>query len=139
MKTILVYLRPDADEPWVTNAAAELAADTGAGLFVLSVDDVESQRFEAVPRKESLERSDAAARKAAERLAEHGITAKAEGRSGPAAETILQVADQIDAGMIVVGAPARRPLAQRLLGGVTQELIEQSPRHVMVIGAPAGG
>ena len=136
MKTILVYVRPDGDEPWVTDAAAEMVADTGADLYVLSVDDVESQRFEALPRKESLERADAAARKAAERLAERGITARAEGRSGRAADTILETAEQIDASMILVGHPTRRPLAQRLLGGVTQELIEQSPRHVMVIGAP---
>ena len=64
MKRILIVSTADVDEPWLTGPAAQLATETGAEVTVLAVDDVESQRFEALPREEHLER----ARRTAQRL-----------------------------------------------------------------------
>ena len=57
-------------------------------------------------------------------------------RSGRPVETVLAVADEVDADMILVGSTPRRPIAQKLLGSVALELVQRSKRNVMVISEP---
>jgi len=137
MSTILVCVTPRVDEPWVPHSAAQLAGEMEARVVVLSVEEVESQRFEQLPRKESRASAAEAAERAAERLREAGAEpAEVLVRSGRPVETVLAVAEEEDADMILVGSSPRRPIAQKLLGSVALELVQRSPRNVMVISEP---
>ena len=71
---------------------------------MLGVDDVESQRFEAIPRDELVDRAQHTAQAAADRLARTGCSPRQLVRSGPAERVAMEVADEIDAELIVVGA-----------------------------------
>ena len=42
MESILVVIEPELDAPWVLDAAAELARETGGKVALVAVDDVES-------------------------------------------------------------------------------------------------
>ena len=137
MRRIVVGAAADADQPRVLEAAAQLATDTGAEVIVVSADDVESQRYEALPRSELLEQAEQRAAAAVERLAAAGVKARMEVRAGPAAEAIVQVADELDADLIVVGGTRRPALAERLLGSVPLGLIQRSGRQVLVVADSA--
>jgi len=137
MTTILVCVTPRVDEPWVAEAGAQLAGEMGGQVVLLSVEEVESQRFEALPRSETRAGASEAAERAAERLREAGAEpAQVLVRSGRPVQTVLDVADEVDADMILVGSSPRRPLAQKLLGSVALELVQRSRRNVMVISEP---
>ncbi len=136
MKRILVVSTAGVDEPWLIGPAAQLAQETGAEVVVLAVDDVESQRFEALPRAELLRRAQETAERIADRLAEAGIAAKPVARSGPAAETAIEFAEEIDADLIVVAASRRHGVVKRLLGSLPFDLVQRSGRQVFVVGEP---
>ena len=133
---ILIVAVAGTDEPWVAAPAVELAQETGAVVTVLGVDDVESQRFETLPRGESIGQARAAAGRTAERLETSGVTAEVAVRSGPAAESVIDFAREVGADLIVVGASARGPLMERLLGSLPLELVQRSGMQVLVVTEP---
>ena len=55
---------------------------------------------------------------------------------GPVAETILAVADQYQAAEIILGKHGQRPLPQRLLGSVAEDVLAASRYPVILIEAP---
>jgi nucleotide-binding universal stress UspA family protein len=136
VKRILVVSMAGVDEPWLIGPTAQLAKETGAEVVVLAVDDVESQRFEALPRDELVARARETAERIADRLAEAGVAAKQVARSGPAVETAIEFADEIDADLIVVGSSPRRAVVKRLLGSLALDLVQRSGRQVLVISEP---
>ncbi len=137
MTTILVCVTPRFDEPWVAASGAQLAAEMGGEVVLLSVEEVESQRFESLPRSETRAGATEAAERAAARLREAGAEpAQVLVRSGRPVQTVLEVADEVDAEMILIGSSPRRPIAQKLLGSVALELVQRSKRNVMVISEP---
>ncbi len=136
IERILVTSVAGTDQPWLVGAAAELARETDAAVTVLGVDDVESQRFEALPRAEMIELARAAAERTAERLAETGVTAEVAVRSGPAAESVMEFAEQVGADLIVVGERRRGHLLDRLLGSLALDLVQRSGRQVLVVTEP---
>ena len=70
MESILVVIEPELDAPWVLDAAAELARETGGQMTLLAADDVESQRFSSLPRSEIVENARLPVERAADRLRE---------------------------------------------------------------------
>ena len=134
---ILVTSVAGTDHPWLAGAAAQLARETSAAVTVLGVDDVESQRFEALPRSESIELARSAALQAVERLAEAGLTADFSVVSGPAADTVIDFADDLGADLIVVGGSTRGPMLERLLGSLALDLVQRSGRQVLVVTPPS--
>jgi nucleotide-binding universal stress UspA family protein len=138
MKTIVVAAKAGADQPWVADAAAQLAQQTGAHAKVVSVDGVDVEMLAPMPRSEYQE----AAREAAERLArqieEQKVEATAEVREGKVVSGILLYAEEHDADVIVVGASTLGPVARRILGDVPLELVQRSRRPVLVVSAPHG-
>ncbi len=136
IERILVIAVPGVDQPWLAGPAAQLARETEGAVTVLGVDDVESQRFEALPRAESVALARAAAERTAERLAEAGVTAEVAVLSGPAAETVIDFAEELDADLIVVGGTSRGPLLERLLGSLALDLVQRSGRQVLVVAEP---
>ncbi len=52
---------------------------------------------------------------------------------GPTADKLLEEADRIDAGLIVVGSHGHGKLHQMLLGSVSHHIVEHSARPVVVV------
>ena len=134
---IVVAAKPDAEEPWVAQAAAGLAKQTGASVAVVSVDQVELERLAAAPRSVFTQAAEQAAATMARHLGEAGVEASHSVVPGRPVQGILDFAEQQKADLIVVGATTRPSVAERLLGSVPLDLIKKSTRPVVVITHPA--
>ncbi|HLL69363.1 MAG TPA: universal stress protein [Micromonosporaceae bacterium] len=133
---IVLAANPEADQPWVADATARLAKQTGASVAVVAVDELELERLAPVPRSVYLERAERAATAAVDRLADLGITATRTVLSGRALDRIIEFAESQKADLVIVGSSTRPAMAERLLGSVPLALIHQSPRPVLVITHP---
>ena len=136
MKKILLAANPNADQPWVADATAELARETGASVVVVSVDDIETEKFAPLPREEYVKRADQAATAALERLEAAGVSASKHVLSGAALDAILDFAEEERPDLIVLGPSTRTALTQRLFGSVHLGLLQRSTRPVLVVTAP---
>jgi nucleotide-binding universal stress UspA family protein len=137
VQTIVVAAKAGADEPWVADAAAELARQTGAQVRVVSVDGLEVEMLSPTPRSEFTERALQSAERMAERLREQDVEAMAEVRPGQVVRGILVYAEEVEADLVVVGASRLGPVARRLLGDVPLELVQRSRRPVLVVSPPS--
>ncbi|AGZ42750.1 universal stress protein [Actinoplanes friuliensis] len=133
---IVLAVKPGTDQPWITDAVARLARQTGASVAVVAVDHVELERFSPAPRTVFVQSARESADLAAQRLTAAGIDADATVRSGRPLEGTLAFAEEQQADLIVVGASTRPAVAERLLGSVPLELIKRSARPVLVITHP---
>jgi nucleotide-binding universal stress UspA family protein len=138
MQVIVVAAKAGAEQPWVADAAAQLATQTGAMAKVVSADGVELEALAPMPRSEFRKTAQASAEAIAERIRSRGVEATAEAVPGQAVRGILLYAEEHDADLIVVGASTRSPVAQRLLGDVPLELTQRSRRPVLIVSAPSG-
>jgi nucleotide-binding universal stress UspA family protein len=55
---------------------------------------------------------------------------------GKPADVILAAADEVDAGMIVVGTEGENPITGALLGSVVLKLVQRSSRPLLVVPTP---
>jgi nucleotide-binding universal stress UspA family protein len=76
----------------------------------------------------------ASVRAAADVLDEAGVEYEIAETSGDPAEAIIDEADAIDADLVVVGGRKRSPAGKALFGSVTQTVILNAGRPVMVTG-----
>ena len=112
MKRIVVAAKAGTEQPWLADAAADLAEEIGADVAVVSFDGLELEALSTVPRSELAKGAEAAAKAMAERIASRGITVVGHHRSGPVVRGILVFAEEQEADLIVVGATtprSRRP------------------------------
>ena len=133
MQRIVVAAKAGTDEPWLADAAADLARQTGASVAVVSVDGVDVEALSALPRSEYRALAERSAKAIADRLREDGIEAAATVRPGRVAPGLLEFAEEQDADVIMVGASSRGRVAARVLGDVPLELVQRSKRPVLVI------
>ena len=133
---IVLAAKPDADQPWITDAVARLAKQTSATVAVVAVDHVELERFSAAPRSVFVQGAREAVDAAVARLAEAGVAAEAVVLSGRPLQRIIDFAEERQADVIVVGASTRPAVAERLLGSVPLQLIEKASRPVLVVTRP---
>jgi nucleotide-binding universal stress UspA family protein len=133
---IVVAAKPEADQPWVAEAVAGLAKQTGATVAVVSVDEVELERLAAVPRSVFTQQAEQAASVMVRELAERGVPATQTVLPGRALPGILEFAEAQKADLVVVGSSSRPAMAERLLGSVPLDLIKKSSRPVLVITHP---
>ena len=138
MRRIVVAAKAGAQDPWLADAAAELAKQTGASVTVVSFDGVDMEALSPLPRSEYADQARASAEVIAGRLREAGIEADVEVRSGRPVPGVLVAAEELDADLIVVGASSRGRVAARLLGNVSLELVQRSKRPVLVVARPEG-
>ena len=139
MERIVLAANAEADQPWVADAAAQLAEETGAQVAVVSVDELETEKLAPLPREHYRQRAERAATQTAERLEARGVSASRTVRSGRALDEIIAFADEQDADLIVVGSSTRGRLASALLGSVPLGLVRESRRPVLVVTEPGGG
>jgi nucleotide-binding universal stress UspA family protein len=136
MDRIVVAAKAGSEQPWVADAAAELAQQTGAAVAVVSVDGVEREALSPLPREAYADDARRSAEALAAQIRQAGVEATAAARPGRVVPGILLYAEEQDADLILVGASTRGRVAQRVLGDVPLELVQRSRRPVMVIGGP---
>ncbi|MXR40884.1 universal stress protein [Halobaculum sp. WSA2] len=71
-----------------------------------------------------------------DRAADAGVTAETYLRHGTPEETILEVADEIDADLVVAGSQRRPDEYRMLVGSVTERVVRASERPVLVVKTP---
>ena len=133
---IVLAVKPDSDQPWITDAVARLAKQTGATVAVVAVDQVELERFSPAPRSVFVQGAREAVETAVRRLADVEVAAEGTVLPGRPLDRIMEFADRQRADVLVVGASTRPAVAERLLGSVPLQLIEKSSRPVLVITHP---
>ena len=77
----------------------------------------------------------ASVRRARELFEDAGFEVSLEGTSGEPVEGILSAADEVDADLIVLAGRKRSPAGKVLFGSVTQAVILDSDRSVLVVNA----
>ena len=133
MQHIVVAAKAGADQPWLADAAAELAEQTGATVSVVSLDGLDVEALSPTPRSEFQAEAQKTVDGFLERLRAAGVEAEGEVRPGQATRGVLVYAEEKDADLIVVGASTKGKVARRVLGTVPAELIQRARRPVLVI------
>ena len=133
MERIVVAAKAGSDQPWLADAAVELAQQTGAAVSVVSVDGLEMEALSPTPRSEFREAAQRAVDGFLERLTAAGVAAEGEVRPGAAVSGVLLYAEEKDADVIVCGASTKGRVARRVLGSVPVALIQRARRPVLVI------
>jgi nucleotide-binding universal stress UspA family protein len=137
MQHIVVAAKAGADQPWLADAAAELAEQTGAAVSVVSLDGLDVEALSPTPRSEFRDEAQKTIDGFLERLRAAGVEAEGEVRPGQVIRGVLVYAEEKDADLIVVGASTRGKVARRVLGTVPAELIQRARRPVLVIRHPS--
>ena len=124
-------------------AAVGLARLTGARLELVSAyEPVSSERLRAEARQvpadlqwmvNPREDVDATLSEAAERVAEAGVESRSWAREGDPADSILDVAEEKNADLIVVGNKGMTGAKRFLLGSVPNKVSHHAPCSVMII------
>jgi nucleotide-binding universal stress UspA family protein len=133
MQRIVVAAKAGADQPWLADAAAELAEQTGAEVSVVSLDGLDVEALSPTPRSEFREAAEQAVQGFVERLRSAGVQAEGDVRSGAVTRGILLYAEEKEADVIVCGASNKGRVARRVLGSVPVDLIQRARRPVLVI------
>ena len=124
-------------------AATDLAALVGARLLIVSAyEPVSNQRLreEAKQVPDDLqwmvnprEDVEATLSEACERIEESGVEVTSYAREGDPADAILDVAEERDAGLIVVGNKGMTGAKRFLLGSVPNKVSHHAPCSVLII------
>jgi nucleotide-binding universal stress UspA family protein len=133
MQRIVVAAKAGSDQPWLADAAAELAQQTGAAVSVVSLDGLDVETLSTLPREEFQQQARQAVDGFLQRLSAAGVEAEGDVRSGPVTRGILLYAEEKEADVIVVGASTKGKVARKVLGSVPVELIQRARRPVLVI------
>jgi len=80
----------------------------------------------------------ASVREARKVLEDAGVAVDVTESSGDPADAIIEVSEEVDADLIVVGGRKRSPAGKALFGSVTQTVILNGGRPVMVTGVVDG-
>jgi nucleotide-binding universal stress UspA family protein len=139
LKAILVAtdLSP-ASEP-ALRAAGRLRDASGAQLYVLHVDAFELPAYFGADQAARLLHELRSARRDAVKQVTERVRDSLPGRfetivvEGSPAETILRVADDLAANLIVIGTHGRRGLSRLMMGSVAERVMNTSGRPVIAV------
>jgi nucleotide-binding universal stress UspA family protein len=133
MDRIVVAAKAGSDHPWLADAAAELAHQTGAAVSVVSLDGLDIEALSPTPRSEFKELAETTVNGFVERLRSAGVEADGHVRAGLVVPGVLLFAEEQNADVIVCGGSTKGRLARRVLGSVPVDLISRARRPVLVI------
>ena len=133
MRHIVVAAKAGADQPWLADAAVELALQTGAAVSVVSLDGLDVEALTPAPRSAFREPAEKTVNDLVARIAAAGVEAEGDVRPGQVTQGLLLYAEEKDADVIVCGASTKGRVARKVLGSVPVALIQRSRRPVLVI------
>jgi nucleotide-binding universal stress UspA family protein len=110
----------------------ELIARTSAGFGAVGVTDYES--IDQASRDSARETAEQGAKLAREAGLDASAATRA--RDGTIARSILEEADRIDAGAIVLGSRGLTGVGSLLIGSVSHAVIQSADRAVLVVPSP---
>jgi nucleotide-binding universal stress UspA family protein len=121
-----------------TRAAIDLASRAGSELHVVHVWlDIHTSHFHAYVRRElHREGQEILDRQVGEIEASGGAVAGTHLREGHSVGEILTLADELDAGLIVVGSRGMGSIQRMLLGSVSEGLANRTTRPLLVVRGP---
>jgi nucleotide-binding universal stress UspA family protein len=106
---------------------------TAAESYAVMASAVGGAEFEQLNSEEALER----AREGADLARAAGFTAEPRSElAAPTWEGILDVADEIDAAVIVIGSHGRTGVRERFEGSISHQIAEHSGRPVLIVPPP---
>ena len=116
----------------------ELARDSGATIHIVCAYPGKStlERVGMTARQETVDLRGVAADLLARderRFEEAGFTVEKYAREGDPAQTIIDVAADVDADLIVIGAQGNTGLRRFMLGGVAGKLAHHAPRSLLIV------
>lgn len=143
---VLIAVDLSQSAPDVIEQARRLVAGEDLSVYVLHVaaPDPDFVGYDAGPQNERdavanhLQKDHKKVQELADGLRANGIDATALLVRGPTAETILAQADKLDVEMIVVGSHGKGAMVQLLVGSVSEGVLRESTRPVVVIPTRSG-
>jgi nucleotide-binding universal stress UspA family protein len=140
-KNIIVALDGSPDSKGTLPVAAELAKASGAKLVIAHVIEKYVGKGGAGPINVKEDEILADIEGEAKKLSDQGIetsieTADVVSMIGGPAKGIAEIADKVNADLIVAGRRGHNPLTGLLLGSVTQRLLQIADQPVLVIPQP---
>jgi nucleotide-binding universal stress UspA family protein len=136
--TILAAVDGEHDEDPVVQTAYDLATAYGDRLVVLHVMDNEefADRQESTPEY-YLENAEETARNVGRRVTRGSLggigSTEFHGEVGPVAETVIDVAWDLDARYLVIGGRQRSPVGKALFGSIAQTILTDAGRPVVSV------
>ncbi len=135
-RTILLAVDHEANVARAADMAADLAGRPGDQVVVLHVHEYAVGRFGRVQVDCADGEGERVVGQIAERLRAAGVEAREEIRSahvGHVPRTILDIAEEADARMIVLGSATARDVPWLPFGGVSLRLLHLSDRPVLIV------
>jgi len=140
MKKILIATDGSASANQAVGVGVELAAEQDAQvtfIHVLPPDDyIVAGRLGPVlpkPHEVAMDETEVALREAAEAAEAAGVVHAQERVSGDTVDEIVAAADSMQADVIVIGSRGRGPISSALLGSVSQGVLSESRRPVLIV------
>lgn len=134
MFRVLVAVSDDVDQ--AREQAEFVASLPGLDEVDTTVIHAYDETDERDPHGESLPPSESEGVQAARALLEDaGVSVETREAYLPVAQGIVDLATDVDANLVVVGARKRTPIGKAVFGSVTQSVILDSPVPVTVVGS----
>jgi nucleotide-binding universal stress UspA family protein len=138
MKQILIATDGSSSAQEAVEIGLELARDHGTDVTFVHVTPAEEIRggrggSHALTHREEIDESETALKEAAEAAEAAGVSYKLERFSGETIDTIVALADSKNADMIVLGSRGRGAVTSAILGSVSQGVLRQAGRPVLVV------
>jgi nucleotide-binding universal stress UspA family protein len=135
--TILLAVDGSEHSEKAVELAKRLAAATNDEVVVTHVTELLPARFQTFPGVDSMLDQEAVefTKGYVAELEETGVKARSELRSsqyGGIARVLVNVAEDLDAGMIVMGSHGRGDLSALLMGSVAHKVLHLSKRPVLI-------
>ena len=144
MKNILVPVDFSAVQNSLVSTAGNLAKALGAKLWLVHVaaPDPDFVGFSVGPEYVREQRADILRQEHQDiqaigaQLKAKGIDAEALLVQGPTTDTLLEVAQNVSADLIVIGSHGRSALFRAFVGSVSQQVLKESKVPVLVVPTP---
>jgi nucleotide-binding universal stress UspA family protein len=137
MQTLVVGYDGTDGAQAALRAATELAEELGDGVVAVFAYSIARLGGEVSDYAKAVEEHGRAMLEDARRIAaDAGVEVDTVLRERESAECLIEVADERDARMIVVGSYGERPLKSALVGSTPTRLLHLSDRPVLVVRAP---